>query len=445
MRVPLGKGVAALLVVATLVTFLAFISLWLNRQVFQTSYWTDTSTELLESQQVRDQLSNYMVEQLFANVDVQGELQQQLPPEFKVLAGPATAGMRQLAGQAADKVLASPKFQALWEDANRRAHTVFIKVLDGGGTVVSTNQGVVTLNLSELLDQVAAQTGVGEKLVAKIPAGAGQLEVLDSDNLELAENVKSFSDGTAVWLPILALLLYAAAIGLAAGRRRRVVRAAGISWIAIAVFIFIAINLGEGPFVSSLAATAAAEPAVTDVYGIATKLLHSMATSILLTGILVVAAAWLMGPSRYATAVRRMDAPYLREYPIATAAGAAVAYLILIWWAPTIGFRTTSGLLINTLLVVSGFIAYRQLTVKEFPDEPVPAVGDWMREQWASVRSAVEGRRGGAFPVSRKGVGATETMDQIERLADLRERGILTDDEFDTQKTTLLAHQAGRD
>ena len=45
----------ALIVVASLLTFLAIFAVWANRQLLNTDNWTDTSTELLENRVIRDQ------------------------------------------------------------------------------------------------------------------------------------------------------------------------------------------------------------------------------------------------------------------------------------------------------------------------------------------------------------------------------------------------------
>jgi hypothetical protein len=415
------------------------VSVWFNRQVLQTSYWTDTSTELLESEQVRDALGTYIVNELFTNVDVQGELESRMPPDLTVFAGPATNGLRELALRAADKGLASPQFQTAWKEANEKAHTLFLKILDGEGEYVDIDQGVVTVDVKSLVTQVADQIGVGKKLVAKLPAQTGSIEVLQSDELKTAQNAKRVSDVTAVLFPILALLLYGVALGIAAGRRRRVLYWAGISWVATGLLVFIAISLGKQPFVDSLATTAAVEPAVEDVYGVVTQLLHSMATSVIVTGALVIAGAWLAGPSQWATWVRRHDAPYLRDYPVASAAFAALLYLLVIWWAPTIGFRTTGGLIINTILAAAGFVAYRQICVKEFPDVEAPDIGAWFSERWESVREWSQRKRAGRAQPSTGAGGEDARLDQLERLASLHERGVLTDEEFASQKRELLA------
>ena len=74
--------VAALLVLATLVTFLAIFSIWVNRQALNTDNWVNTSDKLLQNEEVKSQLSNYLADQLFASVDVQGELEKTFPPRL---------------------------------------------------------------------------------------------------------------------------------------------------------------------------------------------------------------------------------------------------------------------------------------------------------------------------------------------------------------------------
>lgn len=90
-------GVAALLIIGSLFWTMGFFAIWADRQILQTDYWTETSTQLLEDPVIRDQVATYMVDQLFQNVDVQAQLQAELPSSLKGLSGPATSGLRQLA------------------------------------------------------------------------------------------------------------------------------------------------------------------------------------------------------------------------------------------------------------------------------------------------------------------------------------------------------------
>ena len=80
----------------------AIVAIWANRQVLNTDNWTSTSTQLLENRTIRNQIAGYIVDQLYANVDVAGELRAALPERLQPLAGPAAGGLRQLADRAAN-------------------------------------------------------------------------------------------------------------------------------------------------------------------------------------------------------------------------------------------------------------------------------------------------------------------------------------------------------
>ena len=78
------------------------------------------------------------------------KIQQALPPKGAALAPVIAGALQNVAVQAADRILETPRAQALWEEANRRAHTRLIQVLEGKdtGTVQTTQKGEVVLDLS---------------------------------------------------------------------------------------------------------------------------------------------------------------------------------------------------------------------------------------------------------------------------------------------------------
>ena len=81
--------VVVLLSLAFVTGLIGMFAVWVNRQALNTYNWTETSGKLLENKNVQTALSAYLVDQLFTNVDVAGELQKVLPPQASALAGPA--------------------------------------------------------------------------------------------------------------------------------------------------------------------------------------------------------------------------------------------------------------------------------------------------------------------------------------------------------------------
>jgi hypothetical protein len=417
--------VGALLVLATLVTFLAIFSIWVNRQALNTDNWVDTSTNLLQDEAVQDRLSNYLAEQLFTSVDVQAELEETLPPRLAPLAGPAAGALHQLAPQVAQRALETSQFEGLWSQANRTAHETLLKILNDEGSAVSTGGGEVTLDLSALLSQIGGQLGGG--IASKVPPDAGKLTILQSDQLSAAQDIASLVRRLPIVLTVLALLLYGLAIYLAGPRRREALRSAGFGFLIAGVLALVLRQFAGNMVTDALASGDSVKPAVDAVWSIGTSLLRTVAVSAISFGILVVIAAWLAGPTRLATNLRREVAPYLRERPGSAYVVVALVFLALILWAPVVAFHKPLGLILLAALMVFGTEVLRRQTAAEFPDA---TFADGPAERMLAV---APGRRG-ATPAPAK----QTKIDKIERLSDLKEKGALTEEEFESAKSEVL-------
>jgi hypothetical protein len=381
----------ALIVVASLLAFLALPALWLDRQALNTDNWTETSSELLENEAIRAQIANYLVDQVYANVDVQGEIASALPPRAKPLAGLAAGGLQQVADDGVKNLLGRPVPQQAWEAANRRAHTLLLRVIDGGGDVVSTTGGAVTLDLKALLDQTADRFGVGGRIADRLPPDAGQIVILESDQLELAQDLANVLEAAGVVLVALALLLFAIAIAIARDWRREALRACGFGLIAAGAAALVARSVAGGYVVDSLATTESVRPAVEATWTIGTSLLVQAATATVGYGVVVVLVAWLAGPTRLATSVRRLKAPFLRE-PRYAWGGLAAIVLLLIAWGPTPATRSPLPMLFLIALLALGVEALRRQTAREFPNVTIDDSVDSMRGWLTSARGRVGGK-----------------------------------------------------
>ncbi len=430
------KLTAILIGFATLFTVLAIFSIWANRQALNTDNWVSTSDRILQNEEVQSRLSAYLASELFANVDVEAQLAKALPPELSGLAGPAAGGLSQLAPKVAERALASSQVQSLWSSANRAAHETLLELLDGGSGAISTEGGAVTLDLHALLAQVGTQLGVGEAIASKVPADAGKLTILRSDQISTAQSVAQLIRDLPIVLTLLALVLYALAIWLAGPRRRQALRSAGLGFVVAGVLVLVLRSIAGDALVNSLVANEAAKPAAEAVWGIATSLLVTVAASAIAFGVLVFLAAWLAGPTRLAIGLRRAAAPYVRDQPLAVAAAAFLVWVALIAWAPVAAFRKPIGVLVFAFLFVAGAELLRRQIRREFPDAPAGEVGERLRAAWAS-----RPRRGGAG-AGGAGGGASE-VDQLERLGALHRSGDLSAAEFEAAKAQVLAVQAG--
>src|SRR4051794_35022338 len=116
------RVVRGLVILGSFLAFLSVFAIWTERQALNTDDWVATSGRLLHNQTIRAAVGEYLVDQLYENVDVRKELEDILPGDASELAGPAAGGLRQVAGQGAEKGLETSTAQELWEEANRSTH-----------------------------------------------------------------------------------------------------------------------------------------------------------------------------------------------------------------------------------------------------------------------------------------------------------------------------------
>jgi hypothetical protein len=418
--------VATLLVVGTLIAFLAIFSIWVNRQALNTDNWVHTSDKLLQNDEVKTQLSNYLANELFANVDVQAELEKTFPPRLAPLAGPAAGALHQLAPKVAERTLETSQAESAWSTANRGAHETLLKILNDEGSAVSTSGGEVILDLKALLSESGGQ--LSGKLASKIPHDAAQLTILKSDQLSSAQDISKLVRKLPIVLTLLALFLYGLAIYLAGPRRRKALRSVGFGFIVAGVLALLLRQVGGNAVVDALAGNESVKPAVEAVWGIGTGLLSTVAVSALTFGILVVIAAWLAGPTRIASSLRYEAAPYLRDRRGTTYAVVGFIFLALILWAPVVAFHKPIGLLLLAALMVLGTEALRSQAVAEFPETTVGGFMDRARE-WGP---------GGGSAEKPAAPAQESKVDQIERLSALKAGGALSDEEFESAKAEVL-------
>src|SRR3954453_17844033 len=133
-------AVRALLVGGTILLVLSTFALFANRQLLNSDNWSETSSQLLEHPEVRAQVSNYLVDQLYGDVDVPAQIAAALPPRLDPLAGPLAGGLRELSLRAANTLLGRPRVQDLWKEANRLTAQQFINIAEDKSKAV-TQQG----------------------------------------------------------------------------------------------------------------------------------------------------------------------------------------------------------------------------------------------------------------------------------------------------------------
>lgn len=438
----------ALVVLGSVLAFLSVFAIWVERQALNTDDWVETSDRLIQNSTIRAAVGNYLVDQLYANVDVEQELKSILPGDTKDLAGPVSGGLRQVAGDGADELLKTSTAQDLWQDANRTAHEELVAVLEEKEGAVSTEEGTVKLNLGTLVTNLADQVGIGADLAEKLPEDAGQVTILRSDQLDTAQNIAVAIKGLALILSILTLLAFGLAVYLSREGRWVTVLFCGVGLIAAGFAVIVARQVTGGILVDQLVTEDSIKPAADQAWAISTSLMTSIATTVIVFGALAVLAGWLGSPVSSARTSRQALAPLLRDHAAYVYAGLAIVIGIWFLSAPTQNLRSFLTTLIVAGMIALGIHELRKQTAGEFPDaEFSDAFGRTKDKMVDAVRGANLGERASKLrlPEMRRAGGDDGTageddarLERLERLAALHEKGILDDKELAAEKARVL-------
>jgi hypothetical protein len=444
-----------LVVLGSLLAFLSVFAIWSERQALNTDDWVTTSGHLIQNETIREAVGNYLVDQLYENVDVEKELSEKLPGDTKELAGPISGGLRQVAGDGANQVLQSSTAQELWKDANRTTHEQLLEVLEEKGGTVSTEEGKVSLNLGGLVTNLASQVGIGAKLAEKLPPDAGQITILRSDQLKTAQNIVVAVKGLALILSLLTFLAFGLAIYLSRDARWVTVLSCGIGLVAAGFAVIVAREIAGGIVVGQLVEEDSVKPAAEAAWSIGTSLMTSIATTVIVVGVLFGIAGWLASPTASARATRRFLAPVLREHVAYVYAGLAILVGIYFLSAPTQNLRSFLTTLVIAGLAAFGIHELRNQASEEFPDADYGDVFGRTKDRVVdAVKDANLGERASKLrlPEMRKPDGESKAstviapvdeeesrLARLERLATLHEKGILTDEELASEKQRVLS------
>ena len=198
-------------------------AIWVRNQVLDTDRYVETVAPLASNPAIIEAAAANITATLFQHVNVEKEAREALPKRAKFLAGPLSVGIRGFTEQAATRILESGVFENLWKQANRVAHNQVQSALTGGGKILSTKNGRVTLDLSALVSEVRKLLDDrGITIFDSIPINklALKFELFDAAQLgEAQQGVKLLN--TLAWsLPFVVFGLLGIGVWLSARRRR---------------------------------------------------------------------------------------------------------------------------------------------------------------------------------------------------------------------------------
>jgi hypothetical protein len=241
-----GVLMTVLLVLALALTLGAATAIWLDRQALSNRGWTDTSADLLENPQIRTAVADQIVDQLFAQGNVNHELSSALGP----LAPPAGHQLRSLGTRLAVITLQTKPVQRAWRIANSQAHRQLVADIE------HNRDRDVYLQLTPIVNRVL-DAWRASKPIQGLPSvvrhlldirvgDAGRIRVLRADQVRNVRVAANAIRNLVLVLSLLAGICFVVAIAVATERRLRAIAYVGVC-LAIAGGLLLAARALIGP------------------------------------------------------------------------------------------------------------------------------------------------------------------------------------------------------
>ena len=177
-----------LIVATSLITFVSILTVWVERQMLDGHSWHKASTKIIQDPAVQSALATELVNEMYTNVDIAAELQTRLPKDFKQLADPAAAALRDPATRGVEFLLSQPRFQTAVRQGERHgAREARQRAREQDRLRDLDRNGVVTLDVTELLKQIGEALGVPSDALNRLPPDTGVITIMSLDQLDTAQ------------------------------------------------------------------------------------------------------------------------------------------------------------------------------------------------------------------------------------------------------------------
>jgi hypothetical protein len=297
---------AVLVALFAIVLPLANNAVWLASTAVSEDRFVDTFGPLPQDPAVAAALGQALAASIVENNDIEARIDGRLPDNLSFLAAPVTVAIETVMARAATDVISTDGFDTVWTTTLRAAHKAALVVVNGteNGVLVSED-GVISLDLSPIIEEL------NTRLMAK---GIDVLDRVDLDNFDTTIDIYETRNSGLVqgianliyairWVAIAAVVLLLLGAVLFATDKRRVTLWLGVATIVSAFLMFI-----EGRLLRSNTIETITDPTYKEgaesAWSIIFNQLSAQTWALLLIGIFVTTAAWLVGPSQGAASVR---------------------------------------------------------------------------------------------------------------------------------------------
>lgn len=313
-----STAAGVLITLACVLAPLSVASVWASTVLSDTDQYVETVAPIADDPDVQAAIADEVTVAIMDNLDIDtltqealGVLAEQdnMPPRvadaLPALAVPLSQGIESFTHSQAERLLASPAFETVWDEVNRVAHTQVVTLLEGNeGGAVSAQDDTITLNLAPIIEQVKERlVAQGFELADRIPAIDRSFVLVESEAITRAQRVYVVLNALGAWLPFIAVGLFAAGVYAARNRRRALLRGS-LGVVAAMVVLGAGLALARTFYVETTPAGILTAESAGNVFETLVRFLRSSLRAVAVLFLLLAVAAFMTGPSTGAVRAR---------------------------------------------------------------------------------------------------------------------------------------------
>ena len=305
-----------LIVLGCILGPVAVLGVWAGNEVSDTGRWVATVEPLIHDPAIQNVLTDKITTEITNRLNVTGTIDQasaqlndrgltRISSLLNSFGPQIASSVTGFIHSTVHRVISGPRVAKLWVRVNTTAHQAVVQVLSGQGNgAISTSNGQITLNLGPFIAVVKQDlVAHGFALASNIPPISPTVALFQAKDLGKAQAGYRLITTLKIVLPILALVLLAAGVWVARGRRRALIWATlglAASMLVLAIGLLIARSI----YLNSVPPTVLPGDAAAAAYDAMVYFIRVGLRVVLAVGLVVAIGAFITGPSRAAIQTR---------------------------------------------------------------------------------------------------------------------------------------------
>jgi len=305
-----------LIVLGCVLAPIAVVGVWAGNQITDTGRYVATVQPLINDPAIQNVLTDKITNEIISQLNLTGTVDQaaaqlqsrgltRISTLLTTFGPQITSAVTGFIHSTVHTVISSQAMANAWVQVNTIAHQAVVKLLSGqgNGTLTSAN-GQITLNLAPLIAVVKqALVARGFSLASNIPIVNATVPLFQAKDLGKAQAGYRLVSDLKIVLPILALVLLAAGVFTARGRRRALI-VVGLGVAASMVVLAIGLLIARTIYLNSVPASVLPSDAAAAAFDALVHFLRVGLRVVLAVGLVIAIGAFITGPSRAAVRTR---------------------------------------------------------------------------------------------------------------------------------------------